>query len=157
MIRFNPSKAGQMTMDSAKTHAKPTAAFILALLGGLWMLGSGLWADGWGWRGMHGGGWNWAGGCVLSRGTVCDWMAGYGWWPWIGLITGLAIVIAAALLYARPEQRTGWGVAILLAALIGFLFGAVGLLAVVLAAAGGVLALTWQPPSAGGLAESGQH
>jgi hypothetical protein len=147
-----------MTMSPAKTHAKPTAAFILALLGGLWMLASGLWGGGWDWRGMHGGGWGWAGGCALSRGTVCNWMAGYGWWPWVGLIAGLAIVTAATLLYARPEQRTGWGIAILLAAIIGFSFGADGLLAAVLAAVGGVLALVWQPPpSAGGLAESSQN
>lgn len=137
------------------TTSKPTAAFILALLGGLWMILAGaFWGPGWGMGGMHRGGMPHHGppdhaptSWMHQRGVVCSFTADYTWWPWVGLAAGVLIVIGAGMLYARPEQRVGWGIAILVAAVVSLFLGAGGLIGALLAIIGGILALTSRAPT----------
>ena len=137
-----------MTNTKAQPTARPVAAFIFSLLGGLWMLVAGLGRTGWmrmpdgGW-GHHGG--SWRGGWMHQNGLLCGSMPFDAWWPWVGLLTGVLIVTAAIVLLASPAHRAGWGITIIVAAVVGLLLGTGGLIAAVLAIVGGVLALTWNP------------
>ena len=113
---------------------RPVAAFILSLLGGLWMLTAGgmmtSFNSDWGPMGgmMGGGGWMW------SHGVT-------GWWPWFGVLAGIVVLVGAAMLYAKPEQAPGWGIVILVAAALNLFLGMGGLLASLLGLIGGALAL----------------
>lgn len=137
-------------MNDANTQStgRPIAAFIFSLLGGLWMLGAGLGRAG----GMHmsDGGWGnrggaWRGGWMHQNGLLCGSIPFDAWWPWVGLLTGAIIVTAAIVLLASPDRRAGWAIAIIVAAVVGLLFGTGGLIASILAIVGGILALTWSP------------
>ena len=111
---------------------QPTAAFVLSLLAGLWMLAAGSMMGGFGWGGMMGG---W----IVGRGGI----AGSGvWWPWFGAFAGIIVLVGAVMLYVRPEQRRTWGAVILVASALNFLVGMMGLLAGTLGVIGGVLALS---------------
>ena len=77
-------------------------------------------------------GWMW------GRGT-----RGFGvWWPWYGVLSGIIVLVGAAMLYVRPEQRRSWGVVILVASCLNFFLGMMGPLAGTLGVIGGVLALS---------------
>ena len=118
-----------------KTEA-PTAAFVLSLLAGLWMLGAVGMMGGFGWGGMMGG-WQGMGGWMWGRG-----MRSFGIWsPWFGVFAGILVLIGAVMIYVKPEQRRGWGVAILVTSALNFFVGMGGLIAGTLGVIGGVLAL----------------
>lgn len=134
---------------NGQTIERPTAAFVLSLLAGLWMLamggwtmsrspGSGAWSpNGWGMGGMMGSGWMWGHGFTGL------------WWPWAGLVAGIVVLVGAAMLYARPASAPAWGVAIVVVSALNFLFGMGGFLASVLGVLGGALAMSRRPrPSA---------
>jgi hypothetical protein len=114
----------------------PTAAFVLSLLAGLWMLAAGGTMGGFGWGGMMGGwhrmdGWMWD-----LR------MRSFGvWWPWFGVFAGIIVLVGAVMLYIKPEQRRSWGVVILVASALNIFLGMMGLFAGTLGVIGGVLAL----------------
>lgn len=112
---------------------RPVAAFVLSLLAGLWMLATGTMMSGSSWGDM--GGWMW------GHGMMRGWAPTL-WWPWFGVIAGIVVLVGAALLYAKPEQRQGWGIVILIASALNFFVGMGGLLAGVLGVIGGVLALS---------------
>lgn len=114
----------------------PTAAFVLSLLAGLWMLGAGGMMGGFGWGGMMGG-WHGMGGWMSGGGT-----RNFGvWWPWFGIFAGIVVLVGAVMLYVKPEQRRSWGVVILVASALNIFLGMMGLLAGTLGVIGGVLAL----------------
>ncbi len=122
-----------MSGISVQQSERPTAAFVLSLLAGLWMLSMGGMMNGWHamdqWHGMNG--WMW------GRG-----MHAFGlWWPWFGILAGVVVVIGAAILYFRPEHRRNWGAVILVVSAIDLLFGMGGLLAGVLGVIGGAMAM----------------
>jgi len=126
-------------MSETQVHRteQPTAAFVLSLLAGLWMLGAGGKMGGFGWGGMMGrfpgmGGWMW--GQRNVRGFPL-------WSPWFGVTAGFIVLIGAVMLYVRSEQRRSWGVVILVASALYIVFGMMGLLAGTLGVIGGVLAL----------------
>jgi len=113
-----------------------TGAFILSLLAGLWMMGSGGMM-----YGMHydQGSWMWHQGMMRGMGMGL----GTGlWWPWFGLLGGLIVLVSAAMLYARPEQSKTWGLIIVVFSAIDALVGMGGLLAGTLGIIGGALAMT---------------
>jgi hypothetical protein len=64
------------------------------------------------------------------------------WWPWFGLIAGIVVLIGAAMLYAKPEQRQTWGIVIIMASALNFFVGMGGLVAGALGVIGGALALS---------------
>ncbi|MHB8413501.1 MAG: hypothetical protein ACYDDI_16365 [Candidatus Acidiferrales bacterium] len=126
-----------MSNGQIETTGKPTAAFVLSLLAGLWMLAFGGMMGGFGWGGMMGG-WHGMGGWMCGRG-----MRSFGvWWPWFGVFAGIVVLVGAVMLYVKPEQRRSWGVVILVASVLNFFLGMMGLLAGTLGVIGGVLALS---------------
>ncbi len=122
----------------SNSHAeRPVTAFVLSLLAGLWMLlagGAMMGSAGWGSMGpgmMGGGGMGW----MWGHGVI-------GWWPWLGLLAGIIVLIGAAMLYAKPAQSQGWGIVILVASALNLFLGMGGLLASLLGIVAGALALT---------------
>jgi hypothetical protein len=125
-----------MPEEQIQRTEQPTAAFVLSLLAGLWMLAAGGMTGGWGWGGMMGG-WHGMGGWMSGRG-----MGNFGvWWPWFGVFAGIIVLVGAVMLYVRPEQRRSWGVVILVASALNVFLGMMGLLAGTMGVIGGVLAL----------------
>jgi hypothetical protein len=116
---------------------QPTAAFVLSLLAGLWMLAAGGMMGGFGWGGMMAG-WRGMGGWMWGRGGTRE--VGV-WWSWFGVFAGIVVLVGAVMLYVKPEQRRSWGLVILVASALNFLLGMMGLLAGTLGVIGGVLAL----------------
>ncbi len=120
-------------MATGQSAEKPTAAFVLALLAGLWMLASGAMMYSFGWDGMAS--WMWGHGMVRGFAPAL-------WWPWFGILAGIVVLIGAGMLYSRPAQSSGWGIVILVASALNFFLGMGGLLAGVLGVIGGALALS---------------
>jgi len=120
---------------------RPIVPFVLSLLAGLWMLGTGGMMYGMGY--MHGGGfmddagsWMWGHGMMRGVGTGL-------WTPWFGPIAGVIVLFAAALLYIRPGQARKWGLVIVIVSAVDVLIGMGGLIAGALGVIGGVLAMSW--------------
>ena len=127
-----------MSEGQVQRTEPPTAAFVLSLLAGLWMLAAGGMMSGFGWGGMMGG-WQGMGGWMWGRGGI----RGLGvWWPWFGIFAGIVVLVGAVMLYVKPEQRRSWGVVIVVASALNFLLGMMGFLAGTLGVIGGVLAMS---------------
>jgi len=127
-----------MPEEQIQRTEHPTAAFVLSLLGGLWMLAAGGMMGGFGWGGMMGGwqgmhGWMWGRGGIRGFGLL---------WPWFGIFAGIIVLVGAIMLYVKTEQRRSWGMVILVASALYMVVGMMGLLAGTLGVIGGVLALT---------------
>lgn len=128
--------------EQAQTTERFTAAFILSLLAGLWMLSMGGMMGGFGWGMMAGpsatahfhhmmGGWMWGSG-----------MHAFGMsWPWFGVLAGIVVLLGAVMLYVRPQQHRTWGLVVLVVSAIDFFVGMGGLLAGALGVIGGALAM----------------
>lgn len=121
-------------MEGRLGAERPTAAFVLSLLAGLWMLLAEAMMSGYGpgWHPgpgmMGGGGWMWGHGVV-------------GWWPWFGILAGIVVLVSAAMLYAQPRLSHAWGTLILVASALNLFLGMGGILASLLGIIGGALAL----------------
>ncbi|MEM0443837.1 MAG: hypothetical protein QXG52_03730 [Candidatus Caldarchaeum sp.] len=116
---------------------KPTAAFILSLVGGVLILSGAL-------LGFV----RW----VVWGGMMCPGCGMMGWWtPWawtafssLGLVSGILVTVGAFMLQTRPQQANTWGSIILafsaisLISMGGFVVGA--LLGII----GGILAIAWK-------------
>ena len=130
------------------TEEKPTAAFILSLVAGVFiLLGGGMMTMIGSWMGNYGYG-------MMGRYTGWGGMMGTGYGMMgfafgamgvLGLIFGAIVIISALMLNNKPEQHSTWGRlscfsrCIFSSAMGGF---GVGL---VLGLLGGVLAITWKP------------
>lgn len=113
---------------------RPTAAFVLSLLAGLWLLArSGLmygwWHLAWHDR-MHRRMADWGPGEFLAIG-----------WPWPGAIAGIVLLVGAVALYVRPAARRSWGIVILVTSGLQLLLGMGGLPAAVLGLVAGAIAV----------------
>ena len=127
-----------MSEGQIRRTEQPTAAFVLSLLAGLWMLAAGGMMGGFGWGGMMGG-WHGMGSWMWGRAGI----RGFGvWLPWFGIFAGIVVLVGAVMLYVKPEQRRSWGAVILIASALNFLLGMMGFLAGTLGVIGGVLALS---------------
>jgi hypothetical protein len=118
---------------------KPTAAFVLSLLAGLWMLATAGMSYGFAWHHVGGrmpGRWMWC------NGVMGDFLPTI-WWPWFGILSGVLVLVGAGVFYAKPEQSRNWGVLILAVSAINLLVGVGGFLASVLGIVGGAMALGW--------------
>jgi hypothetical protein len=62
-----------------------------------------------------------------------------GLWPWLGVATGVAVVLGAAMLYVKPTQARGWGALVLIASGVNLMVGMGGILASTLGIVGGAL------------------
>jgi hypothetical protein len=103
---------------------KPTTAFIISLLGGIFIVIGGLF---------------WA-----AVGTLLAIFFGLGFLLYAFLAFGIVILIGAMMLNSNPRSAHTWGIVILLLgvfSLVGVTTALGGLLAIV----GGALALSWNP------------
>ena len=142
-------------MKLAQT-AEPTVAFILSLIGGIFiLLGGGMMSMmgsfGYGmmngyssYGGMMGGyGWGYGPGFGMMR--------GYGYFGMFGLVElifGIAVIVGAIMLHHNPAEHSKWGLIILIFSILSIFGSAMGGFGVglVLGVIGGILALTWKPP-----------
>jgi hypothetical protein len=128
---------------------KPTAAFVLSLVAGIFvllgggamaMMGSFIGYYGYGmmggyWRGMIGSGLGMVG-------------LGFGLMGILGLIFGVILVISALMLNNKPQEHATWGSLIVLLIVLSIFTSAMGGFGVglILGLVGGILAITWKPP-----------
>jgi hypothetical protein len=103
---------------------KPSTAFIISLLGGIFIIIGGLiWA---------------------AVGTLLAFFFGLGFLLYAFLVFGIIILIGAVMMNSHPRSTHTWGIVILLLgifSLVGITTTLGGLLAIV----GGALALSWNP------------
>lgn len=64
----------------------------------------------------------------------------------IGLILGVLIVVGAVVAYNNPEQRSTWGIGIIILAILSVILSAGGMIiGFILSLIGGILFVTWKP------------
>lgn len=134
---------------------KPAAAFVLSLIGGIFILlgggvrsmmrsyGYGMMNGYWGYGGMMGG-YRW------GYGPGFGMMTGYGYggiFGLLGVLFGIAVIAGALMLYHHPADHTKWGLVILIFSVVSIFGSAMGGFGVglTLGLIGGILALTWKP------------
>jgi hypothetical protein len=139
-------------------NEKPTVAFILSLIGGIFiLLGGGMMSMmgsfGYGgYGGMMNGYWGYGGyGGMMGRywsSPGFGMMGGYGFSGVLGIVGvlfGIVVIVSALMLYNHPTDHSKWGILILIFSVLS-IFGSamagfgVGLILGVL---GGIFALTW--------------
>jgi hypothetical protein len=114
---------------------RPTAAFVLSLIGGIFILLGGAWLFELGAAASAFGFFAFGGGLLMTLGSI-------------GAVSGILCVVLGVLLWIMPAHRTIFAVLIIvlsivsLASLGGFIIG------FVLALVGGILGLTWKPTPA---------
>jgi hypothetical protein len=130
---------------------KPTAAFLLSLVAGIFiLLGAALVSlMGFGFMGMM----NRFGNGGRSYGMMGQGfgMMGYGFGilAIVGLIFGAIVIISAYMLNSKPREHTTWGTLIVIFSVISIFSSAGGFgVGLILGIIGGVLAITWKPPDA---------
>jgi hypothetical protein len=132
------------SVSRAGKEVRPSV--VLAVIGGALMLAGGLlafsmlgvWSQsamyGWGSM-MRGGGWG-----MMAPGGYIGWTVGT--MASISLAAGAVSIFGGYMIHKKPESGHGWGVAVLIASIIG-LFGMGGfIVGPILGIVGGILALT---------------
>jgi len=107
---------------------RPTAAFVLSLLAGIFiLLGGALLAA--------------IGAAIFAFVPTIGLVIGV-----VGLAFGILVLVGAVMLYMRPDQHVTWGVIILVFSILS-IFTALGgfLIGLVLGIVGGALAIAWKP------------
>lgn len=132
---------------------RPTTAFVLSLVGGVFiLLGGGMMSmfGSFGFGGMMGlggmGGMMGPGMMGYPGYGMMGW-AGFGFFGILGLVFGAIIIISAIMLNSKPHEHTTWGILIVLFSVLSIFGGAMGGFGVglILGLIGGVLAITWKP------------
>lgn len=111
------------------SHHVPTTAFVLSLIGGIFVFLVGL---------------------VLAY--VGSLLAGFGFglfsgFFYVGLVIGILMIIFAVMLYVMPQAKTAWGaiIIVLSVASLPFTFGGF-IVGFILGLIGGIFAITYKPP-----------
>ena len=127
------------------TQARPSIAFMLSLIGGIFIVLGSLFSflmysfwETWGW------------------GMMGPWMmGGYGFpygfmWGFslVALVAGLIVIVGGIMLQARPEEHMLWGILVLIFSIVSFVGMGGFMIGALLGIAGGALALSWRPRSA---------
>lgn len=135
------------------TREKPETAFALSLVGGILMLLGGGISSMWfmfggigtgGMMGTFGGMMGGYQGMMGSLGFSSGWMIGL---TLIGLVSGILVIVGAAMLNARPAEHASWGTVILIFSVISFLGMGGFFIGAVLGIIGGAFAISWCPKS----------
>lgn len=129
---------------------KPTAAFVLSLVAGIFvLLGGGamtMMGSFIGYYGydMMGGYWGWRG--IMGSGLGLMGL-GFGLMGILGLIFGVILVISALMLNTKPQEHSTWGSLIVLFSVLSIFTSAMSGFGVglILGLVGGILAITWKP------------
>ena len=132
---------------------RPGAAFILSLIGGVFILlgGGAMTMFGW-WAGNHGygmmGGYGgWRGMMTPGFGMMGGLGYGLGILGVLGLIFGAIVIIGAFMMNSKPEQHETWGILIVIFSVLGIFGSAMGGFGIglILGLIGGILGITWKP------------
>lgn len=107
---------------------KPTAAFILSLIGGIFVLLGGI-------------------GLAFLGAIIALFTFGAGAILGIFAIFGIIIIIGAIMMYTKPRSAKTWGIIVLILGIIS-LIGIVTALGGILSLIGGILAIVWKPSGA---------
>ena len=116
---------------------KPTAAFVLSLIGGIFILLGGAFI---------------AAVAGILSGLFA--MAGFGDFGLgltmvgvLGILIGLIIIVGGVMMYMKPQQHVVWGVLVLILALVSIPFSVAGgfVIGFILALIGGILGLVFKP------------
>jgi len=127
---------------------KPTAAFLLSLVGGIFiLLGGGATSMFGGFLGMMG-----RRGMMGYQfsGMMGGLGVGLGLFGVLGLIFGIIVIISAFMLNSKPQEHSTWGTIIVIFSVLsifGSMMGGFGV-GLILGLVGGILAITWKPPIA---------
>lgn len=115
---------------------KPTAAFVLSLIGGIFiLLGGALIAA---LAATFGGLFNLVG--------LGDFGLGVALLGSLGLVFGLIIIIGGVMMYMKPQQHVMWGAIVLILSIVSFPFSIGGFfIGFILALIGGILGLVFKP------------
>jgi hypothetical protein len=131
---------------------KPGAAFILSLIGGIFiLLGGGAMTMLGSWIGNYGygmmGGYGWGGMMRPGFGMMGGLGYGFGFLGLLGLIFGAIVIISAFMLNSKPEQHSTWGTLIVIFSVLSIFGSAMGGFGIglILGLIGGILAITWKP------------
>ncbi len=123
-----------MAMPSSKAY--PTTAFILSLIGGIFILLGGIYT---------------AAIYAFIGSALFDFFPGLGSLlialAVVALIFGLIIIVGAVMLRSNPESSRTWGIVILLLSIFSWIGGGGFVIGFILALIGGILAITWHPPA----------
>ncbi len=112
----------------AQSADRPTAAFVLSLIGGIFILMVGILLG-------------------IIGFTLTIFVAGVGGILGIfGLVWGIIVILGSVMMYRNPEQHTLWGIIVLVFSIVSW-FGALGGLFIgfLLGLIGGILGIAWKP------------
>ena len=135
---------------------KPTVAFVLSLIGGIFiLLGGGMMSmmSSYWFGGMMNGYWGYG----MTRGygsSFAPWygmMGRYGSWGLLGIagvLLGVVVIVSSLMLYSHPADHSKWGVMILIFSSLSILSAMGGIVGLILGVLGGTFALTWKPYTA---------
>jgi hypothetical protein len=128
---------------------RPTAAFLLSLVGGIFiLLGGGVISmfGPFGFGGMMGDyrgmmGYRYSGYGMMGG-------LGFGMFGILGLIFGVIVIISAFMLNSKPHEHSTWGTLIVIFSVLSIFGSAMGGFGIglILGLIGGILAITWKPP-----------
>lgn len=110
------------------SHHVPTTAFVLSLIGGIFVFLAGL---------------------VLAY--IASFLAffgfGLGGILYIGLVVGILMIVFSILLYVMPQAKTAWGALIIVLSIVSLPFALGGfIVGFILGLIGGIFAITYKPP-----------
>lgn len=118
----------------------PTAPFVLSLIAGALILAGAWMMAAFGFGGSYG-----------MMGSYYGMMGGFGYGGWlfgaaaVGVISGIAVLVGAVMIYTRPRSTATWGLVVLVFSVLSF-FGMGGFfVGAVLGIIGGALALASKP------------
>jgi len=136
---------------------RPTAAFVLSLIAGIFivlgggmvsMMGSFFSPYRFGMMSGYGyGGWGMMGYGYPGYGYGMMGGLGFGLFGILGLIFGAIVIVSAVMLNRKPHEHSTWGILIVIFSVLSIFGGAMAGLGVglILGLVGGVLAITWKP------------
>lgn len=122
------------------TSEKPTAAFVLSLIGGIFILLNAL--------------------LLIAAASILSGLAGIPGMPsdvsgtvtslfmvyaGIGLVFAIIVLVGAAMMWMKPQQHVMWGIIVLLFSLFSFIIGGGFFIGLILGLVGGILALIFKP------------
>lgn len=132
-----------MALAETNRSDRTTAAFVLSLLAGIFMVSAGGMMGGM-FTGMMGAGYmggpHAIGHLMWPLGPIYRFGAGAPWF-WLALIAGAVVLVGAVLLQTAPGQRRFWGTVILVVSALELIAGPAGIVAGTLGVIGGALAL----------------
>jgi hypothetical protein len=124
---------------------RPTAAFLLSLVGGIFILVGGGAMSMFGRFGLGGmiGGFR---GMMSYRYGMMGGL-GFGLFGILGLIFGAIVIISAFMLNSKPHEHSMWGTVIVIFSVLSIFGSAMGGFGVglILGIIGGILGITWKP------------